>query len=449
MATAFSLPKWAKEFYESPARYKCLYGGRASGKTWTVAHILVLYAAQRPLTIMCAREILGTIHVSAKRALETAIHNLGLNGRFRVYRNVIRGVNGSRFLFAGLEHNRHSIRGWEDIDIVWVEEAQRISIETARVLIPTIRKSGSQLWFTWNPLNRTDWVWERFILNSRSDDMTRKINWEDNPWLPHEANLERLDDLRIHPEIYPHIWEGEPDDSGLDTRRILTYQHVSDCVEAYRKMDAGEYGEKPDDIGIIDAGFDVADANYNAMAIRQGPILYHVERWRSNIMAETAKYVDELANEWEVERVYYDVAGLGAGIRSYFAENENRGYATRPVLFGGRVKGQRTIYSWRVTNAQFFMQRKEQLAWALRLRAEKTKQLLNNEDVNPMDCLFISPDIPDLEIYLSEMTQPTWYEGSTSRVVLEKMQPGERSPDMFDATTLAFSHDSEYGLKAR
>ena len=54
MSTAH-LPNWAKPLTR-PARYKVLYGGRGSGKTWTTAMLLALRASERPLRVACVRE---------------------------------------------------------------------------------------------------------------------------------------------------------------------------------------------------------------------------------------------------------------------------------------------------------------------------------------------------------------------------------------------------------
>ena len=48
-----------------------------------------------------------------------------------------------------------------------------------------------------------------------------------------------------------------------------------------------------------------------------------------------------------------------------------------------------------------------QMADALRLRANRTVRLLKGDrDIDPLDCLFIRDDLPDLEGYLADMTQP-------------------------------------------
>jgi hypothetical protein len=43
-----------------------------------------------------------------------------------------------------------------------VEEAQALSERSLRLLRPTIRKDGSELWFSWNPRYETDAVDEFF-----------------------------------------------------------------------------------------------------------------------------------------------------------------------------------------------------------------------------------------------------------------------------------------------
>ncbi len=436
------LPKWGKPFTK-PGRHKCAYGGRGSSKTWTFAHILATQAVEEPLRIMCCREFGSSIKVSAKLALEVAIHRMGLTGFFKSYEYSIRGKNGSYFGFTGVERNREEIRGWEDVDRVWFEEAQRMSDATARILYPTIRKPGSEVWVSWNPKERTDYVWRRFILNPREGDVIAKVNWHDNPWFPKEADDERIADKRENPEMYAHVWEGEPDDEGAE-RKVLPFHMIEDCVTAFRK---GLYNCG----GFLEIGLDVADSgdNWNALVSRRGPCIVHAEKWRSNIIGDTARRADHYAGESGATRLYYDVQGVGAGVRSYFAENVKRRYSVKPELFGGSVKGAKTTYSYRVSNGEFFARRNAQLGWALRLRAQNTKKLLSGERIDPARCLFIDDSIPRLDEFLAQLSQPAWRESMTGKTELIKRDEDEASPDLYDAAVLAFSHDSIYGLKSR
>ena len=424
-----------------PRRYKVLYGGRGSGKTWAVAQALVLAAASRKLRITTAREFETTLDQSAKRTIELMIRRLGLAHRFDVRSRFIRGRNGSYFAFRGIERNRDSIRGWEDVDIVWCEEAQRLSQETWEILIPTIRKDGSEIWVTFNPVSRSDVVWRTFCTGSPPDDaFVRKVNFLDLPESIRSAELEaeRRRCLRDEPERYRHIWLGEPDDEGA-ARHVLPFARLEEARTMWRPA----YEE-----AIPFAGFDVSDTgdDWNSLTVRRGPVITRVERWQGTTTGQSTQRVHNACLEEGVRACYYDVGGVGAGARSEFMRIAPP-YAALPVHFGGRVGGPDRLYSARVTNADFFRARNAQMAWALRIRAENTRKLAAGENIPPANCLFLRPDIPRIEHYMSELSQPTWNDDA-GKIRIEKADEGEPSPDRFDSTGLAFALDSHAGLRA-
>ena len=428
---------------DSPNRlFLCGLSDVPTHNTWTFAHILVAQALVEPLRIHCCREFTNALSVSSKLALEQVIHRMGVADKFKIQNNRIVGINGSVFEFYGIEVNRESIRGWENVDRVWIEEAQRLTPATARVLVPTIRKPGSEMWFSWNPYERTDWVWRRFIMYPRDDDVIAKVNWQSNPWFPEEANAERLADQVMDPALYAHIWEGEPNDTALE-RKVLPYEMLRECVQAYQQ------GLHKEAWGSVHVGLDVADQGTNALVCRYGPVVEHGESWQSYIIGDTARRAHSYAREHDAQILVYDAGGLGAGVRSYLSEMTDRAYAARPELFGGSVKGGEELYSYRLTNTDFFARRNAQMAWGLRLRAQYTKRLLEGENVPVNRCLFINPDIPHLDEFMAQLAQPTWKENVAGRIEINKVPDNEASPDLFDATCLAFARDSEYGLKAR
>src|SRR5690348_3971693 len=114
-------------FLFEPARYKILYGGRGGAKSWGVARALLIQAAATPLRILCAREFQNSIVESVHHLLKAQIEAIGLNSFYEVQNNVIRGTNGSEFIFAGLHSNITRIKSFEGVDRVWVEEAQTVS----------------------------------------------------------------------------------------------------------------------------------------------------------------------------------------------------------------------------------------------------------------------------------------------------------------------------------
>ena len=147
-----------------PRRYKILYGGRGGAKSWGVARALLLLAAQSPLRVLCAREIQKSMKDSVHRLLKDQIEALGLSDEYDVFDTEIRGKNGSLFLFTGLQsHTVDSIKSFEGVDRVWVEEGHGVSAKSWNTLIPTIRKENSEIWVTLNPDMDTDDTYIRFL----------------------------------------------------------------------------------------------------------------------------------------------------------------------------------------------------------------------------------------------------------------------------------------------
>ena len=196
------------DFLFQPSRYKILYGGRGSGKSWGVARALIAKAVQNPIRVLCARELQNSISDSVIALLADQVSAMGLDGFFDVQRTAIYGKNGSEFSFVGLKHNVTSIKSFEGVDVCWIEEGQAVSKVSWETLIPTIRKPGSEIWVTFNPDLDTDETYKRFVVNPPSNAIVRKVNWDDNPWFPDVLRNE-LDQLKAKdPDAYLNVWEG-------------------------------------------------------------------------------------------------------------------------------------------------------------------------------------------------------------------------------------------------
>ena len=203
------LPNWCEKLFDEQARYFALVGGRGSGKSYSVAAAMILRAASKPLRILCAREIQKSIKDSVKRLLDDTIERAGLRDFFVSTDTEIRGKNGSLILFAGLRTNIDSIKSMEGIDVCWVEEAQTVSQASLDILIPTIRKPNSQIYFTWNPKYQTDPVDTMFNVSALPPKtIFLRVNWDQNPWFPDVLKAEMEYDLGRDPDKYNHVWLG-------------------------------------------------------------------------------------------------------------------------------------------------------------------------------------------------------------------------------------------------
>lgn len=193
-----------------PARYKAAHGGRGGSKSHFFAEQCILRAYAAETKIVCIREVQESIKDSVKALLEAKIQKLGLGGFFEVLGTEIRGKNGSLIIFRGMQsYNAENIKSLEGFDVAWVEEAQALSDVSLRMLRPTLRKDGSELWFSWNPRHDTDAV-DQFLrgVNRPSDAIVIEVNWNDNPWFPDVLRAEKDQDYAADPEMADHVWGG-------------------------------------------------------------------------------------------------------------------------------------------------------------------------------------------------------------------------------------------------
>ena len=196
------------------ARYKGAWGGRGSGKSHFFAEYLISKAIDGVgLRAVCIREVQKDLRHSAKLLIEDKLASWGLSEKhgFSVTRETITTPGGGIVIFQGMQdHTASSIKSLEGMDVAWVEEAQTLSATSLQLLRPTIRKEKSELWFSWNPRRKSDPV-DQLLRGAEIPTGAQVIcaNWSENPWFPTELDVERTDCLRITPDQYPHIWEGD------------------------------------------------------------------------------------------------------------------------------------------------------------------------------------------------------------------------------------------------
>jgi len=196
------------KFLFEPARYKVAYGGRGAGRSWAVARSLLTLGLRNRLLILCAREFQSSISDSVHRLLADQIKLLGLTNFYDVQKQSINGRNGTTFIFEGLKHNVTKIKSIEGVDLCWVEEAEKVSEESWDVLIPTIRKEGSEIWIIFNPDLVTDPTYRRFVLNPPPESIVKKTTYRDNPCFPSTLKKEKDYMYATDPERAQWIWEG-------------------------------------------------------------------------------------------------------------------------------------------------------------------------------------------------------------------------------------------------
>lgn len=160
---------------------------------------------------VCLREVQKSLEQSVKRLIEDKIEAFGVQDHFRVLKTHIELPRGGVIVFQGMQnHTADSIKSLEGFDGAWFEEAQNASDRSLELLRPTIRKEGSELWFSWNPESPDDPV-DKLLRSDPPppDSIVIEANWKDNPWFPEVLRREMEWDRARDPDKYAHVWGGK------------------------------------------------------------------------------------------------------------------------------------------------------------------------------------------------------------------------------------------------
>jgi phage terminase large subunit len=259
----------------APSRYKGVWGGRGSGKSHFYAEKLIEDAMAEPgetgegLRAVCIREVQKDLAQSSKLLIESKLnaYGLGTADGFKVYRDVITTPRDGMVIFKGMnDYTADSIKSLEGFKRAWWEEAQTATAHSLNLLRPTLRATGSELWFSWNPRRAVDPV-DVMLRGPEKPTgaVVLKANWRDNPWFTAELEQERQDCLRMQPDQYDHIWEG-----GYVTVIEGAY-YAKHLTQARQQGRIGRVGEDPLMTlrAFVDIGGTGAKADAFAMWIAQ------------------------------------------------------------------------------------------------------------------------------------------------------------------------------------
>lgn len=207
------VPKPFKELFQPTKPWENLfyYGGRGGGKSTTVAISLLVDGSKRQQRGVCCREFQNSIEDSVHALFADLIEKYHFVNWVVQERRIFNRKTDSSIVFKGMHGSPQTIKSFEGADWAWVEEAQSVSADSVDVLIPTIRKAGSRIIWTMNRLTENDPAWERVAKNP--DDLTYvcKVNSYDiETLLSDKTKHDREKMRRDNPELFEHIWLGEP-----------------------------------------------------------------------------------------------------------------------------------------------------------------------------------------------------------------------------------------------
>lgn len=427
-----------REFWQTPSRYKVLYGGRGSSKSWDAA-IRALYLAQKiKLKFLCTRKYQNRIEESVYSLLKNQIDRLGYGKEFTVKQNkIVHDVTGSEFLFYGLARDIKEIKSLEGVDILWNEESHSISQEDfEEILGPTIRKEHSEIWFIFNPDLETDYVYDRFVLNPPDNAVVRKINYDENQFLS-ETLLADIEELRDRDyEAYEHIYLGFPKKN--DEGAIIQRRWIEACIDAHLKLETPVAGEK-----LI--GYDPADAgeDSNAISYKHGNLITNTWQWtgrEDELFKSSQKVYNEALKGYAV---VYDSIGVGAGVGSNFSQLGGK-IQYSPFNAGGAVIDPDMEYQHGVKNKDHFSNLKSQTWFNVADRMMATyNAVTRGEQMDLSNIISISSDCANLQALVTELSTPKKDYDGRGRVKVESKKDlakrGVKSPNLADSFVMCFA----------
>lgn len=229
--------------WDSGVKFVCAKGGRGGAKTLSFAGICVLLwalsACTPPHRILCVRGTQNTISESSLEALKTVIRMVGFESAFEITEHGLRCLNGSDFLFYGAKAYQR-FPSLEGVDLVWIDEANQVSMAAWDVLIPTIRRAPARFLLSWNPRFKTDAVEKLFVQEQRPDAAVIHTNHDENPLFPETLRTLMEYDREHNIAKYNHIWCG-----GYDDAPVGALWQFSEIRVEPRQVDA-RTGKKPD-----------------------------------------------------------------------------------------------------------------------------------------------------------------------------------------------------------
>lgn len=220
-------------------------GGRGGTKSWSLADFLLDEGRQETKRILCGREVYLTIKDSSHKLLSDKIKERGYTDYHVTQTSIKNKITGSEFTFVGFKNNHGNVMGFEGYDYCWIDQAECLSLQSLTELIPTIRKAGSKIFYTFNRDADNDPVWEKVFRIPDDRTFHCKINIFDveerfqSKKLLRQAAKDKIRDK----EEWLHIWMGEP--RGQQPNAILSRYEVMEAMQ--RKIDVSDL--TPESVG--------------------------------------------------------------------------------------------------------------------------------------------------------------------------------------------------------
>jgi phage terminase large subunit len=280
------------DFWRTRSRYKVLWGGRASSKSYAAAIHLMMSSREVKLNILCLRQLQNSIRQSVYTLIKDLVYTYGFQKEFQFTLSEIRHhKTGSVFKFMGISRNVDEIKSSEGVDICWIEEAHALTKEQWEIIDPTIRKEHSEIIIVFNPQNRNDFVFQTFVEKPQKNSIVHKINYDQNPFLS-DTILKVIEAAREENyEDFEFLYLGKPHEG--DDRALFAYSDIESAMDG----DVARYGR-----------------DKSVVSKRKGFKIYDLKEYQGYSTTELSTRVDNEYRTRPFDGVAVDTIGVGAGV---------------------------------------------------------------------------------------------------------------------------------------
>lgn len=458
-----------QEFLQ-PARFKVAYGGRGSAKTRTFVSILLNNVQYHGWRLVCFREIMKSLDDSVYQEFIDEIERTGRGEFFKTTKNSIKcPISGGIIKFDGLFRNQQKLKGYAGFDAAWVEEAENVTADSWKFLIPTLRKelpAWAEIWVSYNPNDPLAATHLMFVTERTYPDYTpdgkrfcvvKKVNYTENPRFPEVLRL----DMELMKEndyvLYLHVYEGEP--VGNSDLAVINPVWISACIDAHIKL--LEIDPTFEVTGGWMAGFDVADEgpDKNAFVWRHGMLCVGAEEWKDDDPNTAARFVFQNSLQMGMDTVTYDNIGVGAGAKGAIREEakkvREKSIKTKIPQYRGFTANESplnpdALYMPGKMNKDMFVNLKAQAWWLVRDRFKNTYDALQGKPYDKEKLISIDSRIKVCAKLCAELGQPR-RDLQNGKVLIESKKDmkkrGVRSPNLADGFVMAYAPETGFKLE--
>lgn len=167
-----------KLMQDTTIRFIILFGGSSSGKTYSVAQMVLIFTLWEGTNTLVMRKVGASIKDSIYQDFVTAASQLGISKMFK-FQDGIKTIkcltNGARIVFKGLDDSE-KIKGLSSFKRVVMDEWSEFDEEDFKQIRLRLRgMEGQQIICTFNPIKETHWIKKKLFDTQKWHDVPMEI----------------------------------------------------------------------------------------------------------------------------------------------------------------------------------------------------------------------------------------------------------------------------------